>query len=119
VTVGSFGSISTHHTGTGWVLESINSSTLRLRSTNGFFKDFGFIAPESCTGDGSGGSATMVNLHRSAFAPGTFLDATFCAEGSNILVTVVNVSDPLTASTTTQFRCIKVASDANVCQRVF
>ena len=104
----------THFTGSGWVLETLTSASLQLRTTASGFRDFGFVAPASCT-PGPPGNGTMTNPHRFSTAVGETLSASFCAEGSTILVTVFD-SGP---GTVTQFRCVRYAGNANVCQQAF
>jgi len=105
----------THYTGAGWVLETLAAATLQLRATSASFRDFGFVSPSSCTGNGTGGNATMTNPHRYSFNAGDTLSASFCAEGSTILATVFEDTTKLM----TQFRCIRYAGNANVCARVY
>lgn len=71
------------------------------------------IYPANCAGNGNGGSADMKTVFRYSVNSGETLSATFCAEGSTILVTVGEGT-----SSTTIFRCYRYTSNANICQRI-
>jgi hypothetical protein len=69
------------------------------------------VVPGAC----GTGTAPMNNIFRFAFTPGDTLTGTFCAEGSNILVTAW----PINAANANIFRCWRFASNAIACQQIF
>ena len=108
----------THYEGPGWILETTDASTLRLRAIGSAVRSFSFIYPASC-GLTVPGTATMQARHRTAGSDGTTLDATFCNEGSTILVSVHHYNALGGGSQFTQFRCMRSSGNVNVCQRSY
>jgi len=103
-----------HFTAAKWVLEALDAATLQLRVTAGSaFIIFNFAQPSSCSGGASGGSSSMAQSFRFATTPGQTLTATFCTEGSTILVTADD------GSSVSWFRCWRRATNHNLCQRLF
>lgn len=107
----------THFTGTGWVLESPNASTVRLRVTASGIRSFSLLHPVNCTFAFPFG-ADMKSRHSSAISAGTAIEATFCGEGSIIDATVMAYR-PSGGLEMTQLRCMRMASNVNACQRVY
>jgi hypothetical protein len=98
------------------VLESTQPDTIQLRTTaSGEFMVYGIVYPASCTGSGLGGASSMVSSHRFSLATGDTLAGTLCSEGSTMLVTVYRLGGEIAD----QFRCMRLAGNANVCQKVF
>ncbi len=107
----------THYDGPGWVLESPNAATVRLRATATGIRAFSLIHPVNCTFAFPFG-ADMKSRHSTAISPGTAIEATFCGEGSMIRATVAQTGSNSRAELT-QFRCMRLASNVNVCQREY
>lgn len=109
--------LQTHYTGPGWVLESPNASTVRLRATTAAIRAFSLLHPVNCTFAFPFG-ADMKARQSSAISVGTAIEATFCGEGSIIDATVTQhlASGGLEM---TQHRCVRMASNVNACQRVY
>ena len=102
----------THFTGPDFVLEAVDSDTLRLRRTaGGNFHDWSIINPSACAGNGNGGSGTMATAWRFTTVAGEALSADLCLEGSTSLVTVH------TGAAVYLFRCWRRTGNHNVCQR--
>jgi len=107
----------THYDGPGWVLESPNAATVRLRTTATGIRVFSLIHPVNCTLAFPNG-ADMKSRHSTGISPGAAIEATFCGEGSMIRVTVAQTGSNSRAELT-QFRCMRLSSNANVCQREY
>lgn len=107
----------THLTGTGWVLESPNASTVRLRATATGIRTFSLLYPANCNFTFPFG-ADMKSRHTSAISAGAAIEATFCNEGSSIDATV---TEYLSAGglAMTRLRCVRMAGNVNVCQRTY
>jgi hypothetical protein len=104
-----------HYTDPFWTLESTGPANLQLRRTApGGFLIFGITYPNVCTGNAATlGTNTPSQIHRYSVTNGDTLVSSFCGEGSFSLVTVFDQTK------TTQFRCFRLAGNANVCQQVF
>ena len=103
-----------HFAAAKWVLEATDGATLQLRVTDGGdFITFDFVQPSTCSGGASGGSSSMAQSFRFATTLGQTLSATFCTEGSTILVTADD------GSSVSLFRCWRRATNHNLCQRLF
>jgi hypothetical protein len=102
----------THYDGGTWVLEAVDSATLRVRRTGaGGFHNYNIVHPTACVGGGGGGSAAMTSAWRYSTIAGESVTGTLCLEGS---VSLVSVHD---GATTTLFRCWRRTGNHNVCQQ--
>lgn len=94
-----------------FVLEAVNSTTLRLRSpAAGTFQNWSMIYPSNCTQP-----SPMSSVYRFTFATTDELQAPLCGEGSPVLVTAWTFNTPKAAV----FRCWRLASNAVACQKSF
>ncbi len=101
----------TLYTGTNFVLEATNASTLRLRTTNATFVDYGMIVPTTCAAN----TAATTQTFRFSTLPGETLTGTLCAQGSTAVVTVNDaVSQQMTSYT-----CQRYTGNAIACTRIF
>lgn len=103
------------YTGSTFVVEAPNSSTVQIRTTAGTFNDYGITYPASCAGNGNGGTGTMVSAHRYSTASGEILSGTLCTEGSTMFLTV-GVGG---VTSSMLMRCWRYAGNAIGCQRIF
>jgi hypothetical protein len=102
----------THFEAANWILESLGPNQLQLRrTTTGGYLVFGITHPNAC-----GATISSVQqVHRFATVAGQTLTSTFCGEGSFSLVNVYDEDN----QQVTQFRCLRLAANSNVCQRVY
>jgi Collagen triple helix repeat (20 copies) len=101
----------TLYTGANFVLEATNSTTLRLRTTNATFIDYGMIVPSSC----AAATSATTQVFRFSTTAGDTLTGTLCSEGS---VAIVTVDDAVTQQMTS-YNCQRFAANAIACTRIF
>ncbi|MEZ5417373.1 MAG: collagen-like protein [Vicinamibacterales bacterium] len=110
--------LQTHYTGLSWVLEAPDAGTLRLRAVGSAIRTFSFIYPDNCVIPFPA-SADMRASYRAANADGTTLQVSYCNEGSPILVNVHNYNAFGGGSIVTQFSCLRISGNVQVCQRSY
>ena len=107
----------THYTGTGWVLEAPDASTVRLRATVSGIRAFSLMFPAPCS-YAFPFTEDVKMRHRFAGSIGDSIEATFCSEGSSIDATVTNYL-PSGGVEMVQLRCMRSSGNVNVCQRAY
>lgn len=114
----------THHTQSQWVLESPAANLLQLRRTAvdtcasptvPCYQVYSMVYP-ACSASPTGPHDTK-QLNMFSITLGDTVQGTFCGEGSVILVSVFD--EGTFPQRMTQFRCQRLASNSNLCQRVF
>jgi hypothetical protein len=104
----------TLYTGTGYIVEALDSDTVRLRVTAaGQFVNFGITHPTACTGNGLGNSGSAVTVGRYGFSVGDAISGDLCLEGSSMRIVAFNSNE----ATALQATCWRFAGNAIACQK--